>query len=175
MEATTISSNINVFTDIDESMTLEDLNRINHVKIYFSMNTLGRVRSALSELFRNSWLEFEESQRDDLSLLDMRRVNIVCVAPEPFYDEDGNWVDIPSEQEVNIVENDHDVTIYGCNFTLKYYVLSGGPDAIATYPEMGIDLEWNQDTNGYWTWPGVLMHRLLGQSLRVFIPSNDSE
>ena len=153
----------------DLAVTMEQVLAATTVRIYYSNWNVPQLETALRELFCNGFLNFEETE-----------------SGSHLY----HFTDGVNGHETELVEYDEDpddyrASIYTSN-DLDIQVITPGwkpegndwrivhkrhtADAGATNWGGAIQITFAPDTYGYWTRPGTLVFRALGQGLRVEIP-----
>lgn len=155
----TTITNVNEMIDLcnvvpfDNDISLNEINAANAICVHFNISQLPQFNAAFSEFLRNGELEINVETGDIVST---------------FVDDEDNegyepFSTVEYIDEENIMEI-FDVNGYWHAYYMPFYDLESHKFKGATF-----FLEFDQNTHGFWTVPGVQIHRCLGQSLQVSI------
>ena len=138
------------------------------VRIHYSYQEIQQVETALRELFNNGFLNFEQAESNRYRFAD------AVEGHESDFDESGDDPD-DYRPEIN-TDIDRRIQVILPGFRPEgnsWRLIHQWIDATDRPTDCGgfIQVSFEPDTFGYWTRPGTLIFRALGQGLRVEIPA----
>lgn len=142
------------FVEATGNITLEQIEYADVVRIGTSPSNAEQVRAALSELLENARLIYD--QNGDCKFY-----------PKPLEESIRT---LPKQDIVEFEDRSDHQVITGFNFRIENWAQSQISNRKVDFIEISFDL----NSYGYWTYPGVLVNRCLGQGLKVFVPKTIS-
>ena len=136
----------------NEEMTIGRINGSTTILVEFCVNDVEQFLAAFGELLNNNFIDFNDGFRNPAE------AGFYINTPE----------EAPQEMEAWFIEtkNDNYQVIQGLNFELRLWIARNNTNRPCLFT---VELEWRPETFGYWTYPGTLVHRCLGQGLPTYI------
>ena len=141
----------NVFSNLhplQDNMTLAELNQIHTIGLNVTHNNGRQFCGAFREFLNNAYLYFD---------MDIDAIDFLLDFTDPQYRNMSNFDNRISELDTDLVRIENDYW----NLWLRFI------DDKVNYAKVQVLLDWEFGAFGYWTWPGVLIFRCLGQNLNV--------